>query len=98
MEDKRKVDLQRRVVKLLEKNGMTPFDLVSWVWLLDFNERSKDFNGLDLSIHVEFRKQVVLALVRKAKALDVCDGTTSHMDLPSTTSKKAVLREAEEYQ
>ncbi len=98
MEDKRKVDLQRRVVKLLERNGMTPFDLLSWVWLLDFNERSKEFNGIDLNIHIDMRKDIVLALVRKAKALDAHDGTTSHMELLSADSMKAVLREAGKYQ
>lgn len=98
MEDKRKVDLQRRIVKVLEKNGMTPFDLLSWVWLLDFNERSKEFNGLDLSIHAGIRKEIVLALVRKAKALDACEGVTFRMELLSADSMKTVLAEAEKYQ
>lgn len=56
-----------KAIDVLNELGITPLDLLSWLYLLDLEVRTRTFSGMDLHIHHELRKEVVKALMRKAE-------------------------------
>jgi len=67
-------------VTALEAKKMTPFDLLSWLTLLQLEVGTKQLT-IDLNAHDQLRSEIVKALVRKAAALDTKNSSTFHMDM-----------------
>jgi len=71
-------------VTALEAKKMTPFDLLSWLTLLQLEEGTKRLT-IDLTAHHQLRSEIVKALLRKAAALDAKHNNTFHMDMVRAT-------------
>lgn len=76
-----KIEDVRQAVTDLEKKGLNPIDLFSWVYLLDLHARYKSFEGIDLDIHYQMQMDIEKALWRKAKMLDEEKKTTFHTEM-----------------
>lgn len=59
----------------LHDAGLTPFDLVSWVFLLDLLEATKSLPGLDMDVRYKLHEEILAATKRKADFLDSENGT-----------------------
>lgn len=68
----------------LAAEGLEPFDLVGWVYLLDLVRATRDpLGGLDIDVRHSSHGLIVAAARRKAAALDAAQGrkSTFHADV-----------------
>jgi len=70
-----KIEIIRAKVAQLDREGITPLDLFSWTYLLDFRARYKDFQGIDLDIHHDMQEAINNALWKKARMMDAHEKT-----------------------
>lgn len=64
-----------KINKELQEINITPFDLMSWEFLLELEAETSSNKFLDLDMKFALRKEIINALHRKAKVLDECQNT-----------------------
>ncbi len=58
------------ILSIMEMEGISPFDLLTWEALLDLVGSLGPEGGVDIHLHYELRKQIEEAARRKADYLD----------------------------
>ncbi len=72
----------REIAKIVQEAGLTPFDLIDWIYLLQLEAKTEKFeNFIDLDVHFALREEVLLALQRKAEMLDAHHDTDFHRSM-----------------
>jgi hypothetical protein len=66
---------------IIVKEGVTPLDLMNWIFLLDLEIATRDIHGVDLEVRATMRDEIERALVRKALALDAEAGSDFHRSI-----------------
>lgn len=77
-----RLDKTKRVLQDVLSQGINPFDLMSWPYLMNLVAMVKEGEGiLDLDVYVNTKKLLTEALLNKAKDKDEDEGVFVYSDL-----------------